>query len=110
MSNSPKSLAAAMRERATWLNDSQRTNSHLEYGWVDKNSVIAALMEVADVIDSWSGEYLSKEETHEENQRRRWGTQHWTIDPQPPMTMEERIAIAKNRTTFNYGEENNGND
>lgn len=108
MSNSPKSLAAAMRERAIWLHG--KTESHMETAWGDKNSVIASLNEMADVIDSWSGEYLSKEETHKENSRRRWGTQHWSIDPQPPMTMEERIAVAKKRTTFNYGEENNGND
>ena len=89
------SLADAIRKRATWLNDSQRTNSHMEYGWGDKNSVIAALMEMADVVDSWSGEYLSKEDTHEENQRRRWGAQHWSADPQPPMTMDERRAAVR---------------
>lgn len=51
---------------------------------------------MADVIDSWSGEYLSKEETYEENQRRRWDTTRWTQTNQPPMTQEERIEAAKN--------------
>jgi hypothetical protein len=93
--NTTQSLADAMRKRANWLNESQRTNSHMEYGWGDKNSVIAALLEIADVVDSWSGEYLSKEDTHDENQRRRWGNPHWTTDPQPPMTMEERRAAVR---------------
>lgn len=90
-----KSLAEALRERADFLN-ARQSDSYLEYGWGDKNSVIAALLEFADVVDSWSGEYLSKELTYEENQRRRWGTHHWSVDPQPSMTTEERIAAVKN--------------
>lgn len=89
-SNPPKSLAQALRERAEFLNV-RESNSYLEYGWGDKNNVIAALLEFADVVDSWSGEYLSKELTYDENQRRRWGRS----SPIPPMTMEERIAAAR---------------
>jgi hypothetical protein len=87
-----KSLAQAMRERADFLY-ARESNSYLEHGWGDKSSVIAALLEMADVIDSWSGEYLSKELTYEENQRRRYGASEGTY-----MTMEERIAAVKNKT------------
>ena len=83
-----------MRDRADFLN-ARSSNSYLEYGWADTKNVIGALMEMADVIDSWSGEYLSKEETYEENQRRRYGTTHWTQKPQEPLTMEERRAMVK---------------
>ena len=93
-SNTSKSLAQALRERAEFLN-ARESNSYLEYGWGDKNNVIAALLEFADVVDSWSGEYLSKELTYEENQCRRWDTKHWTQTNEPPMTMEERIAAAR---------------
>lgn len=86
-----QSLAQAFRDRAKFLDKHQ----DLEYGWADTKNVIGALLEFADVIDSWSGEYLSKELTYEENQKRRWGSPHWTIDPQPPMTMEERIEAVK---------------
>ena len=89
-----KSLAEAMRDRADFLKE-HNSKSFLEYGGGDKNSVIASLLEIADVIDSWSGEYLSKEETYEENQRRRWGTRHWTQPEPDPMTQEERIAAVK---------------
>lgn len=89
----PKSLAEAMRDRARFLTD-RSSNSYLEYGWGDQNSVIAALYEMADVIDSWSGEYLSKEETYDENQRRRWES-HWTVELPAPMTMEERRAAVR---------------
>jgi hypothetical protein len=91
-SNMTKSLAQAMRERADFLY-ARESNSYLEHGWGDKSSVIAALLEIADVIDSWSGEYLSKELTYEENQRRRYGASQGTY-----MTMEERIAAVKNKT------------
>lgn len=87
-----KSLAQALRERADFLN-ARQSDSYLESGWGDKNSVIAALMEFADVVDSWSGEYLSKELTYEENQRRRWSATH--PSNQQPMTMEERVAAVK---------------
>lgn len=95
-----ESLAQAMRDRARFL-DKHESKSLLEYGWGDKNNVIAALYEMADVIDSWSGEYLSKEETYEENQRRRWGPKHWTQPDPNPMTMEERIQAAKQRRLDN---------
>ena len=97
MTNSTTSLANAMRERANFLN-ARQSDSYLEYGWGDKSSVIAALLEMADVIDSWSGEYLSKEETYDENQRRRWGTKHWADEPQEPMTMEERREWARKKS------------
>jgi hypothetical protein len=90
-----KSLAQAMRERADFLY-ARQSNSYLEYGWGDKNSVIAALLEMADVIDSWSGEYLSKELTYEENERRRYNVGF--NGPNYTMTMEERIAAVKNKT------------
>ena len=86
------SLAEALRERANFLN-ARQSDSYLESGWGDTNNVIAALLEFADVVDSWSGEYLSKELTYEENQRRRWGR----TDPIPPMTMEERIAAVRHK-------------
>jgi hypothetical protein len=92
--NKPKSLSTALRERAEFLN-SRQSDSYLEHGWGDKSSVIAALLEMADVIDSWSGEYLSKELTYEENQRRRYGASQGTY-----MTMEERIQAVKNKQLF----------
>jgi hypothetical protein len=91
-SNMTKSLAQAMRERADFLYACEG-NSYLEYGWGDKSGVIAALLEMADVIDGWSGEYLSKELTYEENQRRRYDA-----SPGKFMTMKERIAAVKNKT------------
>lgn len=90
-----KSLAEAMRDRARFLRE-HSSSSFLESPWSDSSNVQAALWEMADVIDSWSGEYLSKEETYEENQRRRWGSRHYTQPEQPPMTQEERIEAAKN--------------
>ena len=92
--NNPKSLSTAMRERADFLN-ARQSDSYLEHGWGDKSSVIAALLEMADVIDSWSGEYLSKELTYEENQRRRYGASQGTY-----MTMKERIQAVKNKQLF----------
>jgi hypothetical protein len=92
MLKSDKSLADALRERAEFLNQYPNTREH---GWGDNNSVVAALYEFADVVDSWSGEYLSKELTYEENQRRRWRTTQWTQTNTPPMTMEERIEAVK---------------
>jgi hypothetical protein len=92
--NKPKSLSTALRERADFLN-ARQLDSYLEHGWGDKSSVIAALLEMADVIDSWSGEYLSKELTYEENQRRRYGASQGTY-----MTMEERIQAVKNKQLF----------
>lgn len=90
--NDTKSLADAMRERAQFLRNKP---NHKECGWGDTHNVIAALFEMADVIDSWSGEYLSKELTYEEDQHRRCTTTHWTQPEQPSMTMEERIAAVK---------------
>lgn len=84
------SLAQALRERAAFIN--KHPNSR-ESGWGDNSSVVSALLEFADVVDSWSGEYLSKELTHEENQRRRWGR----TSPIPSMTMEERKAAARHK-------------
>ena len=92
--NPSKSLAQALRERADFLRN--RTSSNLEYRWGDTANVIASLLETADVIDSWSGEYLSKELTYEEDQRRRW----IKSPSEPPMTREERIAAVKKIDTF----------
>jgi len=83
-----KSLAQAMRERAYWL---EKNPGRLEYGWGDVQNVKASLLEMADVIDSWSGEYLSKELTSVENDRRRCGMKGYAYDT-PPMTFEERVA------------------
>jgi hypothetical protein len=83
-----KSLAQALRERADFL-FAQQSKSYIGG---DKNNVIAALLEFADVVDSWSGEYLSKELTYEENQRRRWGSTQ-----EPPMTMQERVAAVNSK-------------
>ena len=88
-----KSLSEALRDRAEFIRAHPR---RLEYGWGDDTNVIAALYEFADVVDSWSGEYLSKELTYKENQRRRWNKTHWTQTEEPPMTMEERRAAVKN--------------
>ena len=85
-----QSLAEALRSRAEFLN-ARNSDSYMEHSWGDKSNVIAALYEFADVVDSWSGEYLSKELTYEENQRRRWGR----TAPISPMSMEERIAAVK---------------
>jgi hypothetical protein len=91
--NHTTSLADALRERAKYLDERTSNSSCLEYVWGDKKNVIAALLETADVIDSWSGEYLSKELTYKENERRRWSTTH--PSNQKPMTMEERRAAVK---------------
>lgn len=91
MNSEVTSLAEAMRKRAHWLRD--KTNSHMEGGWGDKFSVISSLLEMADVIDSWSGEYLSKEDAEEEHARRRYGPNgDWDAKP---LTMEERRAAVK---------------
>ena len=59
-----QSLAEALRSRAEFLN-ARNSDSYMEQSWGDKSNVIAALYEFADVVDSWSGEYLSKELTYE---------------------------------------------
>jgi hypothetical protein len=95
------SLAEAMRRRAHWLNQSNKTSSHMEYGWADTKNVVGALLEMADVIDSWSGEYLSKEDTEIEYNRRKYGytdengTRHSGDYDTKPLTREERRAIAR---------------
>lgn len=102
----PISLADAMRRRARWLDD--KSNSHMVSGWGDKSSVIAALYEMADVIDSWSGEYLSKEDTETEYNRRRYGytDEHGNRIPGDydtrPLTMEERRAIVRDKQTQRF--------
>lgn len=99
------SLAEAMRRRAHWLNQSNKTNSHMEYGWADTKNVVGALLEMADVIDSWSGEYLSKEDTEIENDRRKYGytdengTRHPGDYDCKPLTREERRVIARQQQT-----------
>lgn len=93
--NTDRSLAQAMRDRALFLRE-HSSSSFLESPWGDSSNVQAALWEMADVIDSWSGEYLSKEETYDENQRRRW-SRHWTQPEPNPMTMEERIEAVKGK-------------
>lgn len=94
----PVSLAAAMRRRASWLNESNKTNGHMEYGWGDVKNVIGALLEMADVIDSWSGEYISKEDAEDDFYRRRWGytdengVRIYGDANAKPLTREERRA------------------
>ena len=106
--NDPTSLADAMRRRAHWLNQSNKTNSHMEYGWADTKNVVGALLEMADVIDSWSGEYLSKEDSETEWNRRRYGytdengTRHTGDYDAKPLTQEERRAIAQERKTQGF--------
>jgi hypothetical protein len=96
--NQTVSLADAMRRRAQWL---ELSTNHLEYRWGDKNSVIAGLFELADLLDSWSGEYLSKEDARDEYMRRRWGytdenNNYVTGDTDAkPMTLDERRAAVK---------------
>ncbi len=94
----PVSLAEAMRRRASWLNDSLRASSHLEYFWADTKNVVGALLEMADVVDSWSGEYISKEDAEEEYYRRRYGytdengVSHPGDYDAKPLTRDERRA------------------
>lgn len=64
-------LAAALRRRADWLRN--KNSSYLEDGWGDPRNVIAALMEMADVIDSVNGVYISKEDLEDYNLRIRYG-------------------------------------
>lgn len=90
MNHPPKSLADALRERAKFLRDYP---NYRDFVWGDCDSVIASLYEMADVVSSWSGEYLSKEETYLENQRRRYDPTNPSA--QQPMTMEERVAAVK---------------
>lgn len=52
------------------------------------------------MIDSWSGEYLSKEETERENLHRKLGMHGYKPDT-PPMTMEERIQAARKKQLDN---------
>lgn len=105
MQDNPQSLADALRRRAHWLNQSNKTNSHMEYGWAETKNVVGALLEMADVVDSWSGEYLSKEDTEIEYGRRRYGytDEHGNrivgdYDCKP-LTLDERRAIAQRRNT-----------
>ncbi len=103
--NNPQSLAEALRRRAHWLNQSSKTNSHMEYGWADTKNVVGALLEMADVVDSWSGEYLSKEDSEIEYGRRRYGytdengIRHVGDYDAKPLTLEERRAIALSKQT-----------
>ena len=96
------SLAEAMRRTAHWLNQSNKTNSHME------KDVVGALLEMADVIDSWSGEYLSKEDTEDEWNRRRYGytdengVRHSGDYDAKPLTMQERRAIARQQHTQGF--------
>lgn len=64
-------LADALRKRANWLRN--KTGSHLEDGWADTKNVIGALLEMADVIDSVNGVYISKEDLEDHNLRIRYG-------------------------------------
>lgn len=102
------SLADAMRRRAHWLNQSNKTSSHLEYGWADTKNVVGALLEMADVIDSWSGEYLSKEDAEVEYNRRRYGYTDENGNSifgdynAKPLTMEERRAILNNKQRIGF--------
>lgn len=95
----PQSLADALRRRARWLND--KTSSHRESGWGDHHSVVSALYEFADVVDSWSGEYLSKEDAEIENRQRLYGytdeagTRYPGNYDAKPLTLDERRAIVK---------------
>ena len=106
--SSNTSLAEALRRRADWLNQSNKTNSHLEYGWSDTKNVVGALLEMADVIDSWSGEYLSKEDAEIENGKRRYGytdengVRHSGDYDAKPLTMQERRAIARQQQTQGF--------
>ncbi len=100
------SLAEALRRRAHWLDQSNKTNSHMEYVWADKKNVVGALLEMADVVDSWSGEYLGKEDAEEEWSRRRYGYTDKDGTRVPgdyntkPLTIEERRAIVKYKQTI----------
>jgi len=52
---------------------SKEGDGHLEDGWGDVKNVVSALMEMADVIDSVNGVYVSKEEVEDYNNRLRYG-------------------------------------
>ena len=96
-----KSLSEALRERAKWLEG--KSDSHLENPWGDVRAVRAAILEIADVISSWSGEIVSKEEAEEINRRRRGGYMKPDRSWEPsrydvkPLSREERIQIAQQR-------------
>lgn len=96
-----KGLASAMRRRAVWLN--QKSSSHMQSGWGDKSSVVSSLLEMADVIDSWSGEYLGKEDSEELYMKRKYGyvdsagVRHQGDYTAEPLTMDERIAYMRDR-------------
>jgi hypothetical protein len=94
--NTNQSLAEALRTRADFLKD--KSSTFLECGWGETRNVVAVLYEFADVVDSWSGEYLSKELTYEENQRRRYSATHSSL--QKPMTIEERRAATAAQRSF----------
>lgn len=64
-------LAAALRKRADWLRN--KNNSYLEDSWAETKNVIGALLEMADVIDSLNGVYISKEDLEDHNLRLRYG-------------------------------------
>lgn len=64
-------LAAALRKRAAWLRN--KTSGHMEDGWGEVKNVVSALMEIADVIDSVNGVYISKEDLEDHNLRIRYG-------------------------------------
>lgn len=97
----PQKLSDALRDRAKFLKE--HSPSYFEVPFCnDKNDVIASLFEMADVIDSWSGEILSKEDFHFLNQKRYLGE---TVDASgnpiklykelPKLTKEDRYKNVK---------------
>jgi hypothetical protein len=57
------SLADAIRKRVDQLNDSYSRRGRV-MPWGDAQSVEAAMLEIADVIDEWSKEGKYKDENH----------------------------------------------
>lgn len=96
-----KKISDALRERADFLNDKNASYFQIPF-YENKYDVLAALYEMADVIDSWSGEILSKEDFYFLNQQRYLGR---TIDENdnpvkyykelPTLTNEDRHKNVK---------------
>lgn len=93
----PQKLSDALRDRANFLN--KHSASYLEVPTSEhKGDVIASLLEIADVIDSWSGEILSKEDLFFLNQKRRIGEK--VDDNGNPIKLYKELPQLKNEDRY----------
>jgi hypothetical protein len=94
-----KSLAQALKDRAEYL---RKNPSGAESAWGENHNTVAVLLELADVLNSWSGEYLSKEDAEQEYHRRKYGYIDENGNHHPgdynakPLDMKERCDAVKN--------------